>query len=70
MGVNVITNIAQQGTVTADIYLGITELVYVGRQYLATQLGRHGLHAVTNAEHGYAKFKDQVISPRCLALGD
>src|SRR5690606_5461617 len=44
----------EQAGVAAGTYLSIAEFTLVRPLYLAAQLLRHGLHAVTNAQHGNA----------------
>ena len=56
-------NVLQQRGVTSGSNLGIAKLPSVPRFDLATELLRHGLHAIANAQHRDAQFKHRIGCP-------
>ncbi len=54
---------------TAGAHLGVAVLVVIGVLYLAAQLRRHGLHAVTDTEYRYSQLEYHLGGTRCLGGG-
>jgi hypothetical protein len=48
----------EQLGVAMGTHLGVAELAMIRPFDLAAQLGRHGLHAVADAQNRYARFED------------
>ena len=53
----VVLNIAQQRGVATRPHLGIAILMMIGIFHLPSQLGRHGLHAVTDPQYRHAQLE-------------
>ena len=60
---------AHQRAVGDDFNLCVAELTLVRAFYVAAQLHRHGLHAVANAEHRYARFEHVLRRTRAVLFG-
>ncbi len=57
LGVDAIFDVAQQRGVAARADLGVAEFAHLARHHLATELGRHRVHAVADAEHRHAELE-------------
>lgn len=60
----VILDIPQQLRVPPGPHLGVAVFVGIGTGYLATQLRRHGLHAVADTQYRHPEFKHQARGTR------
>ena len=70
LGIDAIVDAIEQPGVAAGANLGIAEFPNQPILDLTTQLGRHGLHAVADAQHRNAQTEHRVGCARRLALGD
>ncbi|KFB72840.1 MAG: hypothetical protein AW09_001948 [Candidatus Accumulibacter phosphatis] len=59
LGIAAILNALEQRAVAACAHFGIAEFASAGTLDLAAQLLGHALHAVADAQHGYAKLEHQ-----------
>lgn len=62
-------DVAQQRALFDDFHLRVAELTFVGALHMATQLHRHGLHAVAHAQHRHAGVEHVVRGARAAGFG-
>lgn len=62
-------DVAQQRALVDDFHLRVAELAFVGALHMATQLHRHGLHAVAHAQHRHAGVEHVVRGARAAGFG-
>ena len=65
-----LANGLQQSVPGSNAYDRMTELAHVGCGHDPTQLLRHRLHAVADAEHGHPEVQNYIRYPRRLPPGD
>ena len=66
--IDTVLNVFEQCRMTARTHFGITKLTYGSALDFATELRRHRLHAVADAEHRHAERKHRSRGARCIAL--
>ncbi|MNU46932.1 hypothetical protein D3C71_358050 [compost metagenome] len=65
---NEVGDTVEQLGVAAGTHFGVAEFAYQAVFHLATQLGRHGLHAVADAQHGHAQLEHGLRRTRRVAV--
>src|SRR5450830_1420183 len=65
---NEVSDAVQQFGVAAGAYFSVAEFTHQAVFHLAAQLGRHGLHAVANAQHRHAQLEHGLRRTRRIAF--
>ncbi len=69
--IDMVLDIVQQGALSPHPDLGVAELLNAGRLHPAPEVLGHGLHAVTDTQHGDTELVDHGGNPgRAIAAGD
>src|SRR5690606_16175594 len=68
--IEMIADVAEQFGAAVQFHLRVAELAHIGTFDLAAQLFGHGLHAITDAEHGQAHFEYALRRARRTGFGN